>query len=63
VRSHDLLASWLITGGEWVGHYWELSATTTTTDGKSYTYGRLLGREGEQYYLKILLIGQEMVGL
>jgi hypothetical protein len=51
-------------GGEWVGHYWELSATTTTTtDKKSYTYGRALEREGEPYYLKILLFREKMVEL
>jgi hypothetical protein len=49
-------------GGEWVGHYWELSATTTTGR-KSYTYGKPFEREEEPYYLTILLIGEKMVEL
>jgi hypothetical protein len=32
-------------------------------DRKSYAYGRTFGREGEQEYLKILLIGEVMVRL
>jgi hypothetical protein len=49
--------------GERVGHYRELSATTTTKDRKSYAYGRASGGEGEHSYQRILLIREEMVEL
>jgi hypothetical protein len=41
----------------------ERSATTTTIDRKSYTHRKASEREGKQDYLKILLIGEEMVEL
>jgi len=61
-RSHDPLASYQILGGEWVSRFGKLSATTTT-DRESYTPGQAPERYGEPGYLKILLIGEEMVEL
>jgi DNA-binding CsgD family transcriptional regulator len=49
--------------GERVGHYRELSATTTTTDRESYMHGRVSEGESEQDYQRILLIREEMVEL
>jgi hypothetical protein len=42
---------------------WERSANSTTTNRKSYISRRLMEKEGKQHYLKILLIGEEMVAL
>jgi hypothetical protein len=46
-----------------LGLYWERSATTTTTYRISYRPRTVSEREGEQDYLQLLLIGEEMVEL
>jgi hypothetical protein len=45
------------------GYHYEGSVNITTTDRKSFIKRQTLEREGEQHYLKILLIGEEMVAL